>query len=397
MARNKSTAKSDSAGMRAMKEQRAVELADPADEAKRHEALFLKGVGTAQDELRWLVEHEAWRTLGFESPVDWWDTRIRPAFVELEIRPAPSVARQILAAVEAHERGLPPAQRRSKKELARLALASDWVAQGRVEDRSKTRPASGADLGSADIVDAEIVDSTTQTAAGPEVEVPPSPAVGDGAPTPSSGTAATVSVPDPVDFPGVGSGTQTAAGESTLDDPADGVEDVQDPSVDTPAPDLAALRSAGSGVNPTDSSAGSERHEAELLGEDSDSREEPVEDQDTPVAEAHIDQSALVAQQPGVYHPSAMGETADTGAWGDGVRDETAGASVFLPQDGASAVDSGLLLVHDVEQFADHLEDVYDFEVIGPVLAESDRARLAKAVERIDHIEALLDLWKDKA
>lgn len=156
MARKSSTNKNNGAALRALRDARAV--ADPKVEAQQHENAFLVNVGAAQAELRWLVEHQAWRTLGFESPVEWWETRIRPKFVELELRPAPAVAQQIMQAVEAHERGLPAAQRRSKKELARLALASDWTGRGRNQDRDLRRAAAGADLGRADIVDAELVD-----------------------------------------------------------------------------------------------------------------------------------------------------------------------------------------------------------------------------------------------
>jgi hypothetical protein len=131
--------------MRASRDQRYAELADPAHEARRHEELFLKGIGSTQDEFDWLVEHSAWIDLGFASVADWWTTRIRPVMVKLDVRPTPEMVDKVLAKVREAERALPPAQRRTQRELADLTLASDWKVRGRTDSRNR-RSAAGSDL-----------------------------------------------------------------------------------------------------------------------------------------------------------------------------------------------------------------------------------------------------------
>lgn len=137
--------KRSGADLRALAEQRMQEQLGPAVDAERHEALFLKGIGSAQQEFDWLIEHAAWTHLGFGSVVEWWDSRVRPVMVELEMRPTPEMVDKILAAVREAERALPAPQRRTQRELASLVRASDWKVRGRSDPRNR-RSAAGSDL-----------------------------------------------------------------------------------------------------------------------------------------------------------------------------------------------------------------------------------------------------------
>lgn len=119
--------------------------ADPKAEAERHEGVLLKGIGSVQESFDWIVDNGAWTDLGFESVVEWWETRIRPVMVQMELRPSADMANKLLAKVREQERALPPAQRRTQKELAEVALVSDWKARGRKESRNR-RTAAGSDL-----------------------------------------------------------------------------------------------------------------------------------------------------------------------------------------------------------------------------------------------------------
>jgi len=139
--------------------QRFAAQADPKTEAERHEALFLNGINSAQDEFDWLIEHSAWIELGFASVADWWTTRIRPVMVRLDMRPTPEMVDKVLAKVREAELALPRAQRRTQRELASLALASDWRVRGRTETRNRRSAAGGdleepAEMDGADVADA---------------------------------------------------------------------------------------------------------------------------------------------------------------------------------------------------------------------------------------------------
>lgn len=90
------------------------------DEAQRLEAAFLSGLNDAQDAYEQIVAAEAWVALGFESFAEWWQMRVQPIMRALSMRPAKELAAAVVDQVRREEATLPPAQRRTKRELADL-------------------------------------------------------------------------------------------------------------------------------------------------------------------------------------------------------------------------------------------------------------------------------------
>jgi hypothetical protein len=224
--------------LRAIADQRR--QADPQQEAAHHEALFLKGIGSMQAEFDWLIENAAWTHLGFESVVGWWDSRVRPVMVQLEMRPAPEMVDKILTAVREAERALPATQRRTQRELASLTLASDWKLRGRQDHRNR-RSAAESDLDKRpnETADGPLVPSD---GGGRDTTSTP-PAVGAGAPQEADRPAPTVNPEDhpaapgepPMPDEGRAIGDETEPGE-TPTDPGE-VDREQEPSgVSAPAP-----------------------------------------------------------------------------------------------------------------------------------------------------------------
>lgn len=90
------------------------------EDAARHEESFLGNLAGAQDEYDWLVENEAWSALGWDSFGNWWEGRVRPVMRALSMRPTREIAAKVVEQVRAEERALPPAQRRTQRELAAM-------------------------------------------------------------------------------------------------------------------------------------------------------------------------------------------------------------------------------------------------------------------------------------
>lgn len=90
-------------------------------EAARREESFIGNLADAQDDYEWIVEHRAWLTLGYDSFADWWSDRVTPIMRALSMRPTREIAASVVEQVRAEEVELPPAQRRTQRELAELA------------------------------------------------------------------------------------------------------------------------------------------------------------------------------------------------------------------------------------------------------------------------------------
>jgi hypothetical protein len=93
-------------------------------EAARREESFIGNLADAQDDYEWIVQHEAWLTLGYDSFADWWSDRVTPIMRALSMRPTREIAASVVEQVRAEEAALPPAQRRREGELAQLVGAT---------------------------------------------------------------------------------------------------------------------------------------------------------------------------------------------------------------------------------------------------------------------------------
>jgi len=129
--------------LRAAREQR--EMADPKREASFREASFLRNLNSAREDLEWIEVHQAWIALGHDSFAGWWLDRVQPVMDALAVRPTPELARRVMDRVSEEEKALPPAQRRTKAELAALVGTSEWTARGR-QDQRERRTAAVTDL-----------------------------------------------------------------------------------------------------------------------------------------------------------------------------------------------------------------------------------------------------------
>lgn len=90
------------------------------EDAESLEAAFLGGLEEAQFAYERIVEHEAWALLGFERFADWWDERVTPSMRALSMRPTREIAAAVVEQVRKEEAELPPAQRRTQRELAAM-------------------------------------------------------------------------------------------------------------------------------------------------------------------------------------------------------------------------------------------------------------------------------------
>jgi len=106
--------------------------------AARHEDAFLGNLAGAQDEYDWLVENEAWTSLGWGSFAEWWQGRVQPVMRALSMRPTREIAAKVVEQVRAEEAALPPAQRRTQRELGELVGASEATVGRQVGTRSAT-------------------------------------------------------------------------------------------------------------------------------------------------------------------------------------------------------------------------------------------------------------------
>jgi len=172
--------------LRAMKAQRAEELAgqvDPAVEARRREERLLASMTSARDDFDWLAANQGWLLLGFDTMATWWAERVQPVAELLALRPAPDMARKVVQIIVEEESTLPAAQRRSKKEIAALVgVHRDTVSGRKRQDQPRAEPPHRSDLGDpapADIPAAlgqAIADTAASVGAG--VDLPPARPVG---------------------------------------------------------------------------------------------------------------------------------------------------------------------------------------------------------------------------
>lgn len=140
----------------------------PAEEARQREERMLASLGTARDDFEWIAANRGWLLLGHSTCMEWWRDRIQPAADGLMLRPAPDVAKRVIGLIQQEQAELPPAQRSSKKELAQVVGASDWVSRGRRQDPSKRRPAAGNDLDGPTVIDLQPSSVTDEKPLDPE-------------------------------------------------------------------------------------------------------------------------------------------------------------------------------------------------------------------------------------
>ncbi len=122
---------------RALAEQLAQARVDPAVEARVHERKFLDGLAGAADDLEWLATNQAWVPLGHETCAAWWAAIVKPVADGLGFEPTRELGMRFVELIRAEEAALPPAQRRSNKELATFVGVSEWAVRGRKEIRQR--------------------------------------------------------------------------------------------------------------------------------------------------------------------------------------------------------------------------------------------------------------------
>lgn len=119
------------------------------EEARRLEAAFLAGLNNAQDAYEPFVAIEGWKELGFDHFAEWWTDRVVPLMRALSMRPTRAISQAVIDQVREEEAALPPAQRRTQRELAELAGTSEWTVAGRVkslQDQQQPRVSPATDL-----------------------------------------------------------------------------------------------------------------------------------------------------------------------------------------------------------------------------------------------------------
>lgn len=131
-----------SSDLRAQAEARMAAQADPAAEARRREQSFLRNTKAAGEDLEWILLNRAWTQLGFERPGDWWEQRVTPVLVNMDLRPSAHLIELAVNTIAVDEKGLPAAQRRTQRELASLVRTT----QSKVSRLRPDADASGADL-----------------------------------------------------------------------------------------------------------------------------------------------------------------------------------------------------------------------------------------------------------
>lgn len=149
--KNDDLKKKTGAEMRAQREQR--QQADPAYEAKRREASFLKNLTNARDDYDWIVNNKAWTQLGYETHTEWYAARVHPLLLALGARPTPELSASILDHIEADEANLAGPQRMTQAEKAELAGVSRKTLSRRSQDQPQGTMSPGSDLASTAAVD----------------------------------------------------------------------------------------------------------------------------------------------------------------------------------------------------------------------------------------------------
>lgn len=89
--------------------------------ARHLEEAFLGGLEDAQNAYEEIVATQAWQTLGYDTFAEWWQDRVVPAMRALSMRPTKEIAASVVEQVREEEAALPPAQRRTQRELAEMA------------------------------------------------------------------------------------------------------------------------------------------------------------------------------------------------------------------------------------------------------------------------------------
>lgn len=109
----------DSAVLRLARDERLA-AADPAAQARSHEANFLRHMSQAREDFDWIVANEAWVHLGHATFADWWDVRVTPIAASLGMRPTREIAKTVIEKVVEDQKDLPKAQQRSQREIAAM-------------------------------------------------------------------------------------------------------------------------------------------------------------------------------------------------------------------------------------------------------------------------------------
>lgn len=118
-----------------------------AEQAESLEAAFLGGLEEAQFAYGRIVEHEAWKPLGFDRFADWWDERVTPTMHALSMRPTREIAAAVIERVRQDEAELPPAQRRTQQELADMVgVHRDTISGRKRQDQSHAEVPPATDL-----------------------------------------------------------------------------------------------------------------------------------------------------------------------------------------------------------------------------------------------------------
>lgn len=121
-------------------------------EAEVRESAFLGALGEAQSHFRWLVDHQGWRLLGWDSFAAWWDGRVRPVMLALDARPTREIAAKVIEMVRAEEADLPAAQRRTQRELGELVgVSGDTAARWTGSRSAPDADAPPSDLATPDL------------------------------------------------------------------------------------------------------------------------------------------------------------------------------------------------------------------------------------------------------
>jgi hypothetical protein len=92
--------------------------------ARQLEEAFLGGLEDAQTAYEEIVATQAWTELGYDTFAEWWTDRVTPTMRALSMRPTREIAASVVQQVSKEEAELPPAQRRTQRQLAEMAGVS---------------------------------------------------------------------------------------------------------------------------------------------------------------------------------------------------------------------------------------------------------------------------------
>lgn len=115
---------------------------------KRHRlARFKQTISTANDDYNWIIANEAWTADGHETYADWWMSEIHPIMTTLSMRPTREIVAAGIEQVRREEADLPPAYRRTQREIGDMFGVSDDTVARAVGARSpQPANAAGGDL-----------------------------------------------------------------------------------------------------------------------------------------------------------------------------------------------------------------------------------------------------------